>query len=490
MAVLTMKHAATAFGAAAAVALAATVSVAAPVEEQQGLADQMAAAVESENVLSHLQALEDIAADNDGNRAAGTSGYAASARYIEAELRAAGYTPTRHYFPFETTETETTSLVYRIDGRTTTIEHRPLTGSPDTEAGGVSGPLVLPAGASTGCSTADWAGVQVDSAIAVVERGDCPFAAKSFAAQSAGAAAIIIYTTEIGALNGTFGGASGRLTPATGVSQDEGAALVEAINAHEPQDLIATFELQRVIEERRTFNIIAETTGGDPDSVVVIGAHLDGAPEGPGINDNGSGSAAILEAAVQLAELTEDEGPQNTVRFAWWGAEELGLIGSWEYVSDLQKDDSDELERIALYLNFDMVASPNYIVGVYDADESTYPAMTTPPPGSSAAEQVFTDYFDRLGQPWVDTAYSGRSDYAAFVAAGVPSTGLFTGADGRKTADEVALFGGTEGILHDPNYHTEADDLANINTNALDIMSRAIAYATGVFATDVSMLDE
>lgn len=84
---------------------------------------------------------------------------------------------------------------------------------------------------------------------------------------------------------------------------------------------------------------------------------------------------------------------------------------------------------------------------------------------------------------------SGRSDYAAFIDNGIPSTGLFTGADDIKTAEEVMLFGGTEGIIHDPNYHTPRDDLSNVNTTALGINVKAIAYATGTLAYDTSMVN-
>ena len=148
-----------------------------------------------------------------------------------------------------------------------------------------------------------------------------------------------------------------------------------------------------------------------------------------------------------------------------------------------------ELENIATYLNFDMIASPNHIIGVYDADESTYQAPVAVPKGSAETEDVFTDYFDGINQPWVDTEFSGRSDYSAFIANGVPASGLFTGADGTKTAEEVEMFGGTEGVTYDPNYHTAKDDINNINVEALDIMSDAIGYATMSLALDTSAVN-
>lgn len=176
------------------------------------------------------------------------------------------------------------------------------------------------------------------------------------------------------------------------------------------------------------------------------------------------------------------------MRFAWWGAEELGLLGSAAYVAELAEQEG-ELDRIATYLNFDMIGSPNYIIGVYDADESTYPAPVEVPAGSAETEDVFTDYFDSIDQPWVDTEFSGRSDYEAFILNGIPASGLFTGADDIKTAEEVALFGGTEGITHDPNYHSEGDDLTNVSIEALGIMVDAIAFATYSLAQDTSAIN-
>jgi len=177
------------------------------------------------------------------------------------------------------------------------------------------------------------------------------------------------------------------------------------------------------------------------------------------------------------------------VRFAWWGAEELGLVGSTHYVDDLAVNDPDALGRIATYLNFDMVGSPNYIIGTYDADESSVPADVEIPEGSAETEDVFENYFTSIGQPFVGTSFDGRSDYQAFIDNDIPASGLFTGADDVKTEEEVALFGGIAGETHDQNYHQAGDDLANINQEALGIMSRAIAFATASLANDTVLIN-
>ena len=157
----------------------------------------------------------------------------------------------------------------------------------------------------------------------------------------------------------------------------------------------------------------------------MAGAHLDSVPAGPGINDNGSGSAALLEVAQQMAKSK----PNNTVRFAWWGAEELGLIGSTEWV---EQRTPAELDEIALYLNFDMIGSPNYYFGVYDANESSFEAPVAVPDGSVDIEETFESFYTLRGEPYDDSAFSGRSDYAAFIDNGIPSGGLFTGAEERQ----------------------------------------------------------
>ena len=155
-------------------------------------------------------------------------------------------------------------------------------------------------------------------------------------------------------------------------------------------------------ETRTDYNVIAELPGKNEDNVVMAGAHLDSVIEGPGINDNGSGSAALLETALMMANLN----PENTLRFAWWAGEEQGLVGSADYVAGLSEE---ELDRIALYMNYDMVGSPNYIFMVYDADESTFPAPegVTIPPGSTAIEDLYESYYTAIGEPYDDTEFSG-----------------------------------------------------------------------------------
>jgi Zn-dependent M28 family amino/carboxypeptidase len=226
-----------------------------------------------------------------------------------------------------------------------------------------------------------------------------------------------------------------------------------------------------------TSNVVAELKGKNNGNVVMAGAHLDSVLDGPGINDNGSGSAAILEAAEQLA----NHKPQNTIRFAWWGAEESGLVGSTNYVNSLSQAEKD---RIALYLNFDMVGSPNYVFMVYDGDQSSFPppAGVPIPDGSVQIEDIFESFYTLRGEPYDDTQFSGRSDYQAFIVNDIPAGGLFTGAEVRKTAEQQAIWGGTTGEQFDPCYHEACDTFANNSNHALDVNSDAVGFAVLTYA--------
>jgi Zn-dependent M28 family amino/carboxypeptidase len=430
-------------------------------------------------IMTRLADLQQIADANGGNRAAGSPGYEASGQYVERVLAEAGYTTSRQVFDV-TTQTIVSQAV-SIGGETLAPGQAiPMTYTPGTPA--ITFDAIVPT-VSTGCTADDWAGVDATDRIAVVSRGVCSFAEKSLAAAAAGARALLVYNSETGPLNGTFGEVVPGTVPTLGIEAERGAALVTAIGAGPVSISIA---LEQTTETVSTFNIIAETTTGRADNVVMLGSHLDSVPEGPGINDNGSGSATLLEVAVQLAEQGE---LNNRVRFAWWGAEELGLVGSTHYVDDLVENDPAGVDRIATYLNFDMVASPNYIIGTYDADESSVPAGADIPAGSIETENVFEDYFTSIGQPFVGTSFDGRSDYQAFIDNDIPASGLFTGADDVKTESEAALFGGVVGETYDQNYHQAGDDLANINQVALGIMSRAIAFATASLANDTVLIN-
>ena len=169
--------------------------------------------------------------------------------------------------------------------------------------------------------------------------------------------------------------------------------------------------------------------------------------------------------------------PTNTVRFAWWGAEESGLIGSDLYVNGLT---DEERANIALYLNFDMIGSPNYVRFVYDGDGSAFGLAG--PDGSGAIEALFEDFYADRGLAFEPTEIDFRSDYAAFFDNDIPFGGLFTGAEGIKTAEQVAVYGGTAGQQYDPCYHAACDTFRNVSRRVLDLNSDAVAFATLTYA--------
>jgi len=432
-----------------------------------------------DGVREHQEAFQAIADANDdpdypGTRAAGTKGYADSAAYVAGLLEEAGYDVTLDEFEFE-------FIFPAVLDQLTPIRASYETGSfTGSGVGDVTGPVIPvdinltpPRASTSGCEASDFAGLNFSGPndIALIQRGTCTFAVKAVNAQAAGAEAVIIFNQgnapdRLALIVGTLGAAAIRI-PVVGASFADGVALARpGSTAH---------VVVRASEPRTDVNVIAELPGRNRDNVVMAGAHLDSVTAGPGINDNGSGSAAILETALMMARIT----PQNTLRFAWWGAEEEGLIGSQAYVDGLSQAERD---RIALYLNYDMVGSPNYIFMVYDADESTSEAPVPVPAGSVAIEDLYESYYTYLGEPYDDSDFSGRSDYQAFIEAGIPSGGLFTGAEEVKTAEQAAIWGGTAGMQFDPCYHLACDTFFNVNPHALEVNSDLIAFAQLTFA--------
>ena len=440
-------------------------------------------AVTAAGVMRHEQAFQGIADANGGTRASGTAGYDASAQYVFDQLVAAGYSPVFQEFEFPFFEELSPAVLQQVAPNAATYETSTFTysGSGDVTAPATFVDVQIPPGATansstSGCEAADFAGFPAGN-VAVVQRGTCPFATKAANAQAAGAVAVVIFNEgqpgRTGLINGTLGN-PGITIPVVAAT----FATAQELYALRNSGLILHVAADTISEIRTTVNVIAETATGRDDNVVVVGAHLDSVPEGPGINDNGSGSSAILEVAIQMAKVK----PRNTVRFIWFGAEELGLLGSEYYVSQLSQE---EIDAIAVMLNFDMVGSPNFVRFVYDGDNSAFPVgpgSAQAPPGSGYVERLFTSYFASQGLASEPTQFSGRSDYGPFIEVGIPAGGLFTGAEGIKTPQQAAIYGGTAGAPYDPCYHQACDTISNINTTVLDQMADAAAYAVLTFA--------
>jgi Zn-dependent M28 family amino/carboxypeptidase len=431
--------------------------------------DKLLECINVEGIRFHQRVLQKIADANNGTRVSGTKGFDDSARYAQIVFEAFGYQVTKQEFQFQSFIKLSPTVLERVSSTgnvsiTTTIMS--YSGSGDVTAP-VSTPSVI-----TGCNTTDFAGFTTGN-IALISRGVCSFATKATNAAGAGAKAVVIYNNREGPLNGTLGEDFRLDLPVTAVTQVIGSELV----AISPLQLRVKTETFR--GTATTSNIIAESREGDPNNVVMVGAHLDSVDEGPGINDNGSGSAAILNLAIQMARTK----PTNKVRFALWGAEESGLVGSERYVELLSEADR---AKIALYLNFDMIGSPNPVYFIYDGDDSDATGAGPGPQGSALIEKTFEQYFTSKNLPFKGTDFDGRSDYGPFIAVGIPSGGLFTGAEGIKTEAEAALWGGTAGVAYDKCYHQACDTFDNVDLKGLLDNAKAMADATIRFAMDIT----
>jgi len=455
-------------------------------------------AVTVKGIKQHELALQLTALATGGNRLAGTRGYDGSASYVANRARRAGLNVSTFEFDYDLylladwrppvlRERGGERYIPGIAGSITGGDFGSMVNSP---SGDISAPvwaadLTLPSPApnssDSGCETADFEGMPA-GAVVLLQRGTCGILDKWLNAQAAGAGAIV-YINEGNPED------PDRVDPQWFDVEGAGleipvmaaqVATVERLADGVAQGLVGKTVRLRVDWRTGTYptrNVIAETRGGDPNKVILVGAHLDSVGTGPGINDNGSGSSGILEIAEQLRGVY----PRNKIRFVWFSAEESGLLGSEAYVASLP---SEERQKIAAMLNFDMIGSPNFVRFVYDGDLSDSPPIdeeTFAPearPFSETIEGVFLDYFADQGLATLPTDFDGRSDYGPFIAAGVPAGGLFTGAEGEKTPEQAALFGGTAGEWYDPCYHLGCDDLSNLNNRALNQMSDAAAHAT------------
>ncbi|MFD5890080.1 M28 family metallopeptidase [Streptomyces sp. NPDC060334] len=453
---------------------------------QGALAKELVEEVTARGAYRHLARFQQIADANGGNRAAGTPGHAASAAYVHDTLKKAGYRVSYQDFDIHEAHTRTEkATVVGAGGRE--LATAAFTFTRSTPAGGLTAPLALARVDETpGCEAEDYAAGSFAGKIALVKRGACTFFEKEKAAVAAGAAGLIVYnhsgTTPV---RGTFSSPAEGLVPSAGISLADGEALAASAAAGE---VTIRLDLDQEHVKKTTRNVIAETRGGRSDRVVTVGAHLDSVPEGPGINDNGSGSAGLLEVALKLAEETrggKGGQPANKVRFAWWSAEELGLLGSEHYVASLSEKQKKD---IALYLNFDMIASPNPAQFVYDGDDSDKTGEGAGPAGSAQIESLINGFLDRKGKPHEGSDFDGRSDYGPFIANGIPAGGTFTGAEGIKTPEQAKRYGGTAGAPYDPNYHGAGDTLKNVDLKAFDTNLDVIAHAVGTYAADLRSL--
>jgi hypothetical protein len=447
--------------------LAACGAVAVPTSapEQAISSEALRRAVDPAGIGVHLDALQAIADTNDRTRAAGTPGYDASADYVAEQLEAAGVTVSRHEIdlPFFIEEQP---VRLSVDGGEEWVGDQWLHALLYSASGTVSGPLVTvgiaadgdPDGGS-GCDASDWADVEPGD-VALVRSGPCLRRDQVMHAQGAGAAAMIAGYPSWGpneTRRPTLISPEGIEIPVVAVGRAPTEALFEA-----PLGATVRLEVATRVEDRSSASVVAELAGRTQE-VVMLGGHLDSVLDGPGINDNGSGVATILEVA---RALTAGPQPERTVRFGFWTSEEFGLLGSTAYVDSLTED---EQARVLAYINLDMLGSPNSGRYVYNE-----PGAAS---GSDTLASLFLDYLDAADTPGLPLDLHGASDHGPFQRAGIATGGLFSGASEPMPVEDAAVFGGIASEAMDACYHLACDTVDRINDMALGQLGDALAHA-------------
>lgn len=433
--------------------------------------EDLQALINLDELRSGAQQLQDFAyAYPERNRVFGGQGHNDTVNFLAEVLEKTGYYDVEIQPFVELYSGGDSSLSVNGEALNNTL----LTYTPN---GSVNASIV--AVNNLGCEAADFPPEVADN-IALISRGECTFAVKSTNAAAAGALGVIVYNNVEGALAGTLGGV-GEYAPTVGTDLATGEALLAALQ--NGTELIAELVVDAVLENRTTYNVIAETKGGDHNNVLALGAHTDSVDAGPGINDDGSGTIGILNVAIGLTNFSVT----NAVRFCFWSAEEFGLLGSTYYVSQLNET-AEELAKVRAYLNFDMIASPNYAYLIYDGDGSAF--NLTGPSGSAEIEALFEDYYTAAGKTYNATAFDGRSDYGPFLDVGIPSGGIFTGAEEPKTEEGQDIWGGEEDLAYDANYHQAGDNIFNLALDAFWLNTKLIAHGVATYAQSFDSLPQ
>ncbi|KAI0025415.1 Zn-dependent exopeptidase [Xylariomycetidae sp. FL0641] len=427
------------------------------------------ASIKTDSLRAHANTLYDIAKYseheyNHPTRVIGSDGHLGTLEYIKQTIKGLDgyYTSSAQYFPAVLSKVFESRLVIGHGVPESALAMAMSPPTPSREA--VYGDLVLVE--NEGCEASDYP-AELAQNVALILRGTCPFGTKSELAGKAGAVAAVVYNYDADAMGGTLGQPSPYHVPTFGLSGKDAGPILKELRAGETVDAIAYVDSE--IKTINTTNIIAQTTEGDPDNCVMLGGHSDSVGEGPGINDDGSGSMTLLEVAVQLSNFSVN----NCVRFAWWAGEEEGLLGSDYYIASLP---SEENMKIRLFMDYDMMGSPNFAYQVYNATNAANPV------GSEQLRDLYVDWYNKKGLNHTFIPFDGRSDYDGFIRHGIPGGGIATGAEGIKTEKEAAMFGGRAGNWYDPCYHQLCDDVGNVNMTAWLINTQLVAHSVATFA--------
>ena len=479
--------------------------------------DKLVPCINTKDLWNHMVRFQAIADANPGpdghpSRNAGEPGYKASVDYVAGAMQAAGYDVTIQaytfpYFAFTAkptfSQTAPTARTFVLDTDFTAGSAAgTATGKTVQAAGGIIIPATATPSSASGCTAADFTGF-LPGRVALVQRGACTFGTKALNAQAAGASGIIIFNEGNPGRTDVFSGilvdaASNPVTPTIPVmftSFAIGSSLFSQTSSTTPP--VVSIDVQAVSNPNAVdYNVIAESKGGDKNHVVVVDAHLD-AIFGAGMLDNASGSATILDIAQQMKNVI----PRNKLRFIWFGGEELGLLGSSFYVNNLS---SNDLSHIGYDLDADVLATPNYVVGVLDPAAgdlfnrqviSTFPNRVYK--ASTVARDQAIGYFNSVGLNHELFSPDG-TDAFSFNSAGIPASGLLTGQDCCKNAGDVALFGGSLGNFEGTVPGTDGgcvdnpfrwcDNLSNNDPKVLTFMSKAFATMVVQMAFDTNVM--
>jgi Zn-dependent M28 family amino/carboxypeptidase len=453
--------------------ISAPSALAAPPDVDSSRLEKM---VTVQGITDHQKELQTIADLNGGTRHTRTSGYTASAAYVKATLEKAGYDARYEMFNMPVWHETAPPVLEQVspankpyvagsaaDDNSPSVDFIAFEHSPTKSLTNVrvvpTNDITIPSpgGTTSGCEMSDFPAATT-GAVALIQRGTCGFTTKLQNAVKAGAVGVILFNEgdTTGRTNALFRSADpGYTIPAVLSSFAVGEELYNAFQAG--QNPTVNLATNGVDVETLYPNVVAETKRGDANHMVLLGAHLDSVPAGPGINDDGSGTSFQLELAEQLAKAGTP--PRNKIRFLWFGGEEDGLVGSQYYAAHLS---DAEVARTDMMLDTDMIASPNFARLVYDGDGSTFGSELAGPAGSGKIESVLTNYWSKRGKVSEPIPFDGRSDYVGFVNRGIPSGGVFAGAEAPKTAEQVAKYGGVEGEQLDPCYHEACDTYSTV----------------------------
>jgi Zn-dependent M28 family amino/carboxypeptidase len=429
-----------------------------------------------DGIVAHQRALQGIANMTGGTRHTETPGYAASVDYVRETMKRAGLNVKVVQFnmpewqetaPPVLQQLSPTAKTYTpgtaADDDSPSVDYITFEFSPTKNVASApvvpTNDIVIPSPAAnsntSGCEASDFPAA-TSGAISLIQRGTCPFVQKLANAQAAGAVGVVLFNEgdSAGRTNAGFrSGPTDLAIPAVFSSFAVGKELYDAFQAG--QNPTVHLQTNGVNVDRFFPQVIAETKQGDPNHIVLAGAHLDSVTAGPGINDDGSGTAWQLELAEQIAR--HGTPPRNKIRFMWFGGEEDGLVGSQYYAANLSQA---EVNKIDVMIDTDMIASPNYVRLVYDGDGDELGSAG--PAGSGTVEAVFKRYFQERGMATLPQAFDGRSDYVGFINRGIPAGGIFAGAEVHKTPEQVAVFGGVAGEQFDPCYHEACDNIDTV----------------------------